>query len=58
MPTGPVNRVADNGLARQRLRWAPAVSFVEGLHHTIDWYFSSKNRDRVSAELSAKLLER
>jgi nucleoside-diphosphate-sugar epimerase len=58
MPTGPVNRVADNGLARQILQWTPGVSFVEGLHSTIDWYFSSKNRDRVSAELSAKLLER
>ena len=58
MPTGPVNRVADNGLARQRLQWAPGVTLVEGLHNTIDWYFSSKDRDRVSAELSAKLLER
>jgi hypothetical protein len=31
---------------------------VEGLRRTIDWYYSSKNRDEVAAGLSAKLLER
>lgn len=58
MPTGPLNRVADNSLAEQLLQWRPKVSFVKGLHRTIDWYFSSKNRDLVAAGLSAKLLER
>jgi len=57
MPTGPLNRVADNSLAQQLLHWRPQVSFVEGLRRTIDWYYSSKNRDEVAAGLSAKLLE-
>ena len=43
MPTGPLNRVADNALARMLLGWEPQVSFVDGLHRTVDWYFASKN---------------
>jgi nucleoside-diphosphate-sugar epimerase len=58
MPTGPLNRVADHSLAERLLRWRPKVPFVEGLHRTIDWYFASKNRDVVTAALSARLLER
>jgi nucleoside-diphosphate-sugar epimerase len=57
MPTGPLNRVADNSLAEQLLHWRPQVPFVEGLGRTIDWYYSSKNRDEVAAGLLAKLLE-
>ncbi len=44
MQTGPMNRVADNRLARELLGWEPRVPFVEGLHRTIDWYFSPKDR--------------
>jgi nucleoside-diphosphate-sugar epimerase len=58
MPTGPLNRVADNSLARTRLGWEPRIPFVEGLHHTIDWYFSSHDRDSVAKTLAAKLTER
>ncbi len=58
MPTGPMNRVADNSLARERLGWEPAVTFVEGLHRTIDWYFSTKDRDEVQATLAERLTER
>jgi nucleoside-diphosphate-sugar epimerase len=42
MPTGPMNRVADNERASRVLGWKPEVPFVEGLHRTIDWYFSTK----------------
>ena len=42
MPTGPMNRVADNARARQLLGWEPQMSFREGLHRTIDWYFAEK----------------
>jgi nucleoside-diphosphate-sugar epimerase len=58
MPTGPLNRVADNALARRLLGWAPQVKFMDGLHRTIDWYFSSKERDTVTATLEHRLTER
>ncbi len=32
MPTGPLNRVADNSLARMLLGWEPKVKFMDGLH--------------------------
>ncbi len=58
MPTGPLNRVADNSLAATLLGWKPKVSFLDGLHQTIDWYFSSKDRELVKAGLAAKLTGR
>lgn len=58
MPTGPLNRVADNTLAKQLLGWQPGVRFVDGLHETIDWYFSAKDADRTRALLDGGLTER
>jgi UDP-glucose 4-epimerase len=58
MPVGPMNRVADNSLAKQLLGWEPQVRFMDGLHRTIDWYFATKNRDEVKARLAEALLER
>jgi nucleoside-diphosphate-sugar epimerase len=59
MPTGPMNRVADNALAQKLLGgWKPEVQFVDGLHRTIDWYFSSKDRDTVARTLKDRLTER
>jgi nucleoside-diphosphate-sugar epimerase len=58
MPTGPLNRVASNRLARERLGWWPEVRFMDGLHRTIDWYFASKERERVSGYLQEMLTER
>jgi nucleoside-diphosphate-sugar epimerase len=58
MPTGPMNRVADNALARRLLGWQPKVKFVDGLHRTIDWYFATKNQDEVRATLDRTLMER
>lgn len=58
MPTGPLNRVADNSLARRLLGWEPKVKFVDGLHRTIDWYFATKDRDQVRATLDRMLTER
>jgi nucleoside-diphosphate-sugar epimerase len=58
MPTGPLNRVADNSLARRLLGWEPGVSFMDGLHRTTDWYFSTKNRDAVASSLATRLTER
>ena len=58
MPTGPMNRVADNSLGKQLLGWEPEVRFMDGLRRTIDWYFSAKDRERVSAVLEERLTER
>lgn len=58
MPTGPYNRVADNTLATRRFGWAPAVTFMDGLHRTIDWYFSTRDRQRVQGGLQRLLIER
>ena len=46
MPTGPMNRVADNSLAR-RLGWEPKVPFADGVRRTFEWYFSTKDKDEV-----------
>ena len=58
MPTGPLNRVADNSLAANLLDWEPQMKFVDGLHRTIDWYFATKDRDEVAAHLEHSLTER
>jgi nucleoside-diphosphate-sugar epimerase len=58
MPTGPYNRVADNSLARRLLGWEPRVSFQEGLHRTIDWYFRTHQREEVARRLGTSLTER
>jgi nucleoside-diphosphate-sugar epimerase len=58
MPTGPMNRVADNALARKLLGWEPQVKFMDGLRRTIDWYFSTKDREAVGRTLETRLTER
>jgi nucleoside-diphosphate-sugar epimerase len=58
MPTGPMNRVADNSLAKKLLDWEPKVKFMDGLHGTVDWYFSIKDRAKVAAQLDRLLTER
>lgn len=58
MPTGPLNRVASNRLARELLGWEPQMRFMDGLHRTIDWYFSTRERDKVSGYLAGMLTER
>ncbi len=58
MPTGPLNRVADNALAKKLLGWAPQVPFREGLRRTVDWYLATKDREQVRRILSRMLTER
>ena len=58
MPTGPLNRVASNRLARELLGWQPQMKFMDGLHRTIDWYFATKERQSVEGYLPALLTER
>ena len=58
MPTGPLNRVADNSRARKLLGWEPEVTFAHGLARTIDWYIASHDRTQVAATLERLLTER
>ncbi|MGH9683081.1 MAG: SDR family NAD(P)-dependent oxidoreductase [Candidatus Acidiferrales bacterium] len=58
MPTGPLNRVADNSLAKKLLGWEPKVMFKDGLQKTIDWYVSVRKADDVSNKLEAMLTTR
>jgi len=58
MPTGPLNRVASNRLARELLGWEPRMKLMDGLHRTIDWYFSTREREKVSGYLAEMLTER
>lgn len=58
MPTGPMNRVADNVLAKKLLGWEPETKFFDGLHKTIDWYFSKKKREEVKKIFNRMVTER
>lgn len=58
MPTGPLNRVADNSLAKKLLGWEPKVFFKDGLKRTIDWYYATKNREEVKRTFGRMLTER
>jgi len=58
MPTGPLNRVASNQRARELIGWSPKMKFYDGLHRTIDWYFSTKDADVVRGYFGRMLTER
>jgi nucleoside-diphosphate-sugar epimerase len=58
MPTGPLNRVADNSLAKKLLGWEPKVLFREGLKRTIDWYYATRDKEEVKRIFARMLTER
>jgi len=58
MPTGPVNRVADNALAKKLLGWQPKTLFREGMRKTMDWYFSTHDKEKVTGVLETMLTAR
>lgn len=58
MPTGPLNRVAANDLAKRLLGWEPKVAFKDGLRRTFDWYASTHDPKAVRATLERRLTER
>jgi nucleoside-diphosphate-sugar epimerase len=58
MPTGPLNRVADNSLAKKLLGWEPKVMFKDGLKKTIDWYYKTRDREEVKRIFQRMLTER
>jgi nucleoside-diphosphate-sugar epimerase len=58
MPTGPVNRVADNKLAKKLLGWEPKMAFRDGLRKTMDWYAASHQKEAVRGVLEKMLTAR
>jgi len=58
MPTGPLNRVADNSLGKRLLDWEPGVSFWDGVRRTIDWYVAYKGQREAALALQSLLTER
>ena len=58
MPTGPLNRVADNSLARKLLGWEPKTKFCEGLKRTIEWYNKTHDPAQVKSYFERMLTER
>ena len=58
MPVGPLNRVADNSLAKKLLNWEPKMMLKEGLKKTIDWYYSTRNNNEVRNVLGSILTGR
>ncbi len=57
-PQGVASRAADLTRARELLGWSPQVSYREGFKKTVEWYFSTKDRDSVKANLKQLLIER
>ena len=56
MPTGPLNRVANNALARKVLGWEPNVTFQAGLQRTVDWYLSVRSPENARWRLRQRAL--
>ncbi len=53
MPTGPLNRVADNQLARRLLNWEPRVAFHDGVARTAAWYRATQHVEDVRQLLAS-----
>lgn len=57
-PQGVASRAADLTRARTQLNWEPKVGYAEGFRKTIEWYFKSKEKAAVKADLERLLNER
>lgn len=57
-PRGVASRAADLTQAKNLLGWAPQTSYKDGLEKTIEWYFATKKREEVEANLEKLLMQR
>lgn len=58
MPTGPLNRVTANGLAKRLLGWEPKVALKDGLAQAFEWYASTHDQREVCPILQKRLTGR
>lgn len=56
MPTGPLNRVADNTVAKTLLGWPEPLPFREAIARIAKWYISCHTAEEVSRRLEAGAL--
>jgi nucleoside-diphosphate-sugar epimerase len=56
LPTGPLNRVADNHLARRLLGWEPSFTFRAGLQRTVEWYTATRTPEHARRLLDERAL--
>ncbi len=57
-PVGVFSRAANVDRVRALLNWEPSTSLEEGLQRTIEWYYSTKDREQVAKTLGRLLTER
>jgi UDP-glucose 4-epimerase len=57
-PEGVSSRAADLTKARKLLGWEPKISYEKGFRRTIEWYFTTKNREEVKSKLMQLMWER
>lgn len=57
-PQGVASRAADLTNARKKLNWEPKWSYREGFKKTIEWYYSTRNKEKVKHDLDNLLMER
>lgn len=57
-PQGVASRAADLTRARIQFNWEPKVAYTEGFAKTIEWYFRTKDKAAVRADLEHLLNER
>lgn len=57
-PQGVASRAANLTRARTQFNWEPKVGYAEGFRKTIEWYFKSKDKAAVKADLERLLNER
>jgi UDP-glucose 4-epimerase len=57
-PQGVASRAADLTRARELLGYNPKISYEEGFKKTIEWYYSTKDREEVQMNFETLLIER
>jgi UDP-glucose 4-epimerase len=57
-PIGVFSRAADITNTKKLLQWEPKVSIEEGIRKTVDWYFSTKDREEIRSNFQKLIWER
>lgn len=49
MPVGPINRIANNTLAKETMGWEPQVALADGMRETARWFFETQDAEKLIA---------